>query len=263
MLTFIPCGARIIQDTALGVNVSYQAIAFDLGGVIIDSELLHEQAARIVANDRGLRISEQDWFRIHGAAYENFFAYLPSIGNDLHNEECVRACIRDAYRWYYRLVKKYAKLYDGAIDVLETARSAYPFVALTTSVEWPLVQVVFRKFRKYRLESFFDHVVSGSQVLLTKPFPEPYLVTASYFGVKPRDMVVVEDSYVGLRSAFLAGVHARIYISTKHDALTPRGDASPVVTRKMSRLPVYTVTDHVELEVLLRLGFETNYGGSD
>jgi beta-phosphoglucomutase len=244
--------------------MSYLAIAFDLGGVIVDSESMHEHAARIVARAYGLSISEDYWSRVHGASYESFFGCLWPLATDPLQRPRLLSCISESYRWYYRLVKRRATLYNGAIEVLETARTRFQFVALTTSIEWPLVQAVFSKFKKHRLSSYFDHVISGSQVMQTKPFPEPYLVTAHYFGVKPRDMIVVEDSLVGLRSARLSGVRARILLTTGKEKNThAKRDPSGLLTKKTMQLSRYTVKDHESLERLLRYGLGAEYGGTD
>jgi len=51
----------------------------------------------------------------------------------------------------------------------------------------------------------FDAVVSGDDVVNSKPHPEPYLRGAELLGVKPEDCVSIEDSEPGIRSAAAAG----------------------------------------------------------
>lgn len=52
----------------------------------------------------------------------------------------------------------------------------------------------------------FATVVTGDQVRLGKPHPEPYLEAARRLGVDPADCVAVEDSPTGAASATAAGV---------------------------------------------------------
>ncbi len=52
----------------------------------------------------------------------------------------------------------------------------------------------------------FTTVVTGDQVRLGKPHPEPYLEAARRLGVDPADCVAVEDSPTGAASATGAGV---------------------------------------------------------
>lgn len=51
----------------------------------------------------------------------------------------------------------------------------------------------------------FDAVVSGDDVVESKPHPEPYLRGAELLGVDPADCIAIEDSEPGIRSAYAAG----------------------------------------------------------
>ena len=51
----------------------------------------------------------------------------------------------------------------------------------------------------------FDAVVSGDDVVNSKPHPESYLRGAELLGVNPADCIAIEDSEPGIRSAAAAG----------------------------------------------------------
>jgi HAD superfamily hydrolase (TIGR01509 family) len=51
----------------------------------------------------------------------------------------------------------------------------------------------------------FDAVVSGDDVVESKPHPESYLRGAELLGVDPADCIAIEDSEPGIRSAAAAG----------------------------------------------------------
>lgn len=51
----------------------------------------------------------------------------------------------------------------------------------------------------------FRVIVTGDQVELGKPHPEPYLTAAAALGVRPEDCVAIEDSNTGAKSAEAAG----------------------------------------------------------
>ena len=51
----------------------------------------------------------------------------------------------------------------------------------------------------------FSVVVTGDQVELGKPHPEPYLTAAAALGIEPGDCVAIEDSNTGAKSAEAAG----------------------------------------------------------
>lgn len=53
----------------------------------------------------------------------------------------------------------------------------------------------------------FTVSVTGDEVGLGKPHPEPYLLAAERLGVRPDQCVAIEDSPTGVRSALAAGCH--------------------------------------------------------
>jgi len=54
-------------------------------------------------------------------------------------------------------------------------------------------------------EGSFATIVTGDQVTVGKPHPEPYLTAAAALGVDPADCVAIEDSNTGAKSAEAAG----------------------------------------------------------
>ena len=57
-----------------------------------------------------------------------------------------------------------------------------------------------------RLESFFDVVITSSDVARGKPFPDVYLHAASLLGSDPENCVVFEDIPAGIASGRAAGM---------------------------------------------------------
>jgi HAD superfamily hydrolase (TIGR01509 family) len=51
----------------------------------------------------------------------------------------------------------------------------------------------------------FAAVVTGDEVTVGKPHPEPYLTAAALLGVDPRACIAIEDSNTGAKSAEAAG----------------------------------------------------------
>jgi beta-phosphoglucomutase-like phosphatase (HAD superfamily) len=63
-----------------------------------------------------------------------------------------------------------------------------------------------RKLATSGIASFFDIVITGSDVSEPKPAPEGYLKAAAALGVDPARCVVFEDSAFGVRAALAAGM---------------------------------------------------------
>jgi len=90
---------------------------------------------------------------------------------------------------------------DGAVELLGDLKDA--------GVPCGLVTMSYERFVAPVLavlpEGSFATVVTGDNVTVGKPHPEPYLTAARLLGVDPRDCVAIEDSNTGAKSAEAAG----------------------------------------------------------
>jgi phosphoglycolate phosphatase len=193
--------------------MSYRAIVFDLGGVLLDCEEAHANAVRRVAVQLRLHLGTDTAQQIRGGAYEDFFDRILSLPENAGCQARPPQAALQAYDYYYDEVRRSARLFPGALEVLEAARTLFPFVAIATSSEWRLVDVALRHFG---LGGYFDGIISGDHITQKKPAPEAFLVAAWLLGVKPSAMIVVEDSIHGIRGARLARAHV-VGIATNND----------------------------------------------
>lgn len=193
--------------------MSYRAIVFDLGGVLLDCEDAHANAVRRVVAQLRLHVDADALRQVRGGAYEDFFDRTLSLPENSGCQARPTQAALQAYDYYYEEVRRSARLFPGAVEVLEAARSMFASVAIATSSEWRLVDVALRHFG---LSGFFDGIISGDHITQKKPAPEAFLVAAWLLGVKPRSMIVVEDSTHGIRGARLARAHV-VGIATNRD----------------------------------------------
>lgn len=89
----------------------------------------------------------------------------------------------------------------GAVALLERLREAGTPCGLVTMSYQRFVAPVLAALPP----GTFDTVVTGDEVTVGKPHPEPYLTAAAALGVRPEDCVAIEDSNTGTKSAVAAG----------------------------------------------------------
>jgi HAD superfamily hydrolase (TIGR01509 family) len=116
------------------------------------------------------------------------------------------------------------------MDMLDSLGT--PF-ALATSSGRPWVD---KHFTAHGLEARFRAVVARGDVINGKPDPEPYLKAAAALAVAPDEVLAIEDSPTGIRSAHAAGMmtvlapdliqpdeetraRAHLIVSSLHDVL--------------------------------------------
>ena len=95
-----------------------------------------------------------------------------------------------------------------------------------------LVTMSYRRFAEAALralpEGTFSAVVTGDEVDLGKPHPEPYLKAAELLGVPVRDCIAIEDSETGAVSAETAG--CRVLVVPHHVDVEPTPSRRVVLT---------------------------------
>lgn len=202
------------------------AVLCDLDGLLVDSEILHFEAYRIVLAEYGIRLTVEHF--VDGWLSGNRYgtkAHLESVGatspEDFENARAKKSAL------FRELSKGKLELMPGAAIFLKRVkeagipcgvgtggyRSEYEFIAEECDL-WPYVQVF----------------VGGDDVENNKPSPDIFEEVAARLGVPKKECVVFENSDIGLRAATSAGIRCIVAPSP----LTRRQDfsaAEKIVTR--------------------------------
>jgi beta-phosphoglucomutase len=94
-----------------------------------------------------------------------------------------------------------ADILPGALETIDALKAKGVRVAVASyQQERP------DHLEKTGLSGRFDAVADGTDITLSKPDPEVFLVAAAKLGVSPGDCVVVEDAEAGLEAALAAGM---------------------------------------------------------
>ncbi len=194
------------------------AVIFDMDGVIIDSEPLHEKAQSIVFERHRLEVPPSVYTDFKGQTEEDVFDYVVEAFGD---------GTLDASS----LVRQKHEAYAGLMDEMEPIAGALEFIAFLSAAGYALGLTTSairdnqqRAFEKFGLSPFFRTVVTAEDVTRPKPDPQPYRITASRMGVEPEKCLVIEDSLHGVRSALAAGCQvAALTTSFGAEALATAG----------------------------------------
>ena len=181
------------------MRTDFQAVIFDLDGVIINSEPLHERAQRIVFEEYTLDVPDLFYEEVKGKTEEQVFEYA------------IRTYARQALDPAELVARKH-QVYDEVMADLQPVDGALAFIqqlhrtgmplGLTTSATQANQQ---RAFEMFELAPYFQTVVTVADISRPKPDPDPYLTTAAQLGIPPEECLVVEDSQPGVLSARRAG----------------------------------------------------------
>jgi beta-phosphoglucomutase-like phosphatase (HAD superfamily) len=198
-----------------------RAIVFDFDGVIANSEPLHFRAFRDVLADRGLTLTEADYYTRY-LGFDDLGAFR-AIGKDQGRAWTVadlRSLTDDKAVRMEVLERDASVLFPGAVEAIQRTAAAVP-IAIASGA---LGAEIRRVLDGANLTHHFAAIVAAEDTAAGKPAPDPYqravalLSTAMDLdGLAPGDCVAIEDSRWGIASARAAGLRA-VGVTTSYDA---------------------------------------------
>lgn len=177
-------------------EIFFEAVLFDLDGVVIDSNGPIVAFWRQLAAEHGICLTETDIIeRIYGIPSRDT---LDTLFAPLSAEQKDRA-FEKLFQFENEL--KYTAI-PGVAAFLERLRSFDIPTALVTSSEWPKVR---RVFEQLNLSQAFTTVITKDLIIRGKPDPEGYQVAAGKLNIDPERCLVFEDAVSGVQAAVAAG----------------------------------------------------------
>jgi HAD superfamily hydrolase (TIGR01509 family) len=175
------------------------AVIFDLDGVLVDSEVVWDDARREVARETGGTWREDAQRAMMGMSSAEWSRYMhEEIGVPLSAEEIsarVVERVEDLYRERLPLIR-------GAREAVVSLRGHWR-LAIASSANRSIIDLVLELAD---LADCFGATVSSEEVPHRKPAPDVYLEAARRIARDPASCVVVEDSVNGLRAGAAAGM---------------------------------------------------------
>jgi HAD superfamily hydrolase (TIGR01509 family) len=178
----------------------FAAIVFDMDGVVVDSEPLHERAFLDVFAELGYADGHGiDFVAYYGrsdkAVWVDFIArHHPPQGLD-------ELLTRKQQR-FIELVRRQKPIFGAVVPLLEQLAPRYPLALASGSPPVVIDEVLALD----GLRRFFPVVVSIQDVGKSKPAPDVFLRTAELLQVAPSACCVIEDAVVGVEAALAAGM---------------------------------------------------------
>ena len=196
-------------------------VIFDMDGVIVDSEPLHERAFCEVMDELGYGRNHG----VHFADYvgrSDFELWEDFVARHKPSQPLAELLAMKRQR-VIDVVRQAQPIFDGLPELVEKL-AARCRLALASGSEHPVIEAVLSL---KGLRPFFSVVVSSSEVEHGKPAPDIFLRTAQLLGVVPQDCWVIEDSKPGVAAGLAAGMRV-IAITNTHSA-QELGQATHVV----------------------------------
>ena len=122
-------------------------------------------------------------------------------------------------------------------DFVKDVRSKGIKTAVVTSSNLEKMLNVYNKHPEFK--GYFDEILTSEDFEESKPSPDCYFKAAARFGVSPKECIVFEDSFNGLRSGIASGARV-IGLATTYSV----AEIEPYTKEVISNYDGFTLSDH-------------------
>ncbi len=194
-------------------------IFFDLDGTLADSLPATYKAHLNFLTQFGIIDNKKGFEEVNGPSLPEIINILKTkyklVGDKKYLLDLYRGAIIDAYRKI--------KPFNGVEAILKELKNRDYKLALVTSADQ---EIAMKFIKNQKLNKYFQNYVFGNEVRKAKPDPEIYNLAMKRISASPDSVVVIEDSYNGIKSAKATGVFVIGLANnqTKEDLLSAGAD---------------------------------------
>lgn len=212
----------------------FEAIIFDLDGLMLNTEVVFHLTGTEVLRRRDKPAPPELFAAMMGHRAKEAYGImidmmqLTDSVEDLHTE---------SRKVFYDLLDQHLMPMPGLMGLLDAVEDAGFNKAVATSSDRLYAEDLLGR---YGLLSRFGAILTGDDVLHSKPHPEIYQRAMDGIGALPEKTLVLEDSNAGVRSAKAAGCFA---VAVPHSHTHGQ-------TYEQADLIINTLADPILLETL-------------
>ena len=186
--------------------MQYQAVIFDLDGVICFTDEYHYLAWKALADKLRIPFDRTVNNRLRGVSRMASLEIVLEAYNGPALSEEEKQALAEEKNNIYRESLKLMSTADLSAEVKETLDElrarGYLLAIGSSSKNTPFI------LRQIGLEGYFDAVSDGNNITHSKPDPEVFLKAAEMLNLEPAVCLVVEDAVSGAEAAHRGGMKA-------------------------------------------------------
>jgi len=200
----------------------YEAVVFDMDGVLADSEPVYFAAMQVVLAPMGHDVTEAHQRDMMGHSIEDTWAYLQRT---FAIEGPLDALVQSYDQELVRQLALLTEPLPGVRELIAALRERGVPIAVASSSLPSWIEALLGGLE---LNDAFDALVSATMVPHPKPAPDIYVEAARRLGKAPERCIAIEDTPTGLASAKAAGM-LTVQVRAASTAWPPQPDADVVL----------------------------------
>ncbi len=186
-----------------------KAVIWDMDGVIADTAPYHFKAWHEVFRKSDVNFTEEDFKRHFGQRNDTIIR--STLGQSISQGDLDNIA-NEKEANYRRLVAPNIEPLPGAINLIKLLNKNGVKMAIASSAPVENIQLIARGLG---IDSYFQAIVWGREVMEGKPSPQGFLLAAQKLGIEPGNCIVIEDAVAGVAAAKSAGMKC-LAVTTTH-----------------------------------------------
>ncbi|MDI9481042.1 MAG: beta-phosphoglucomutase [Syntrophomonadaceae bacterium] len=187
--------------------MKYQAVIFDLDGVLVHTDRYHYLAWKTIADELGVTFDEKINNRLRGVSRMACLEIvLETYDEPLTDEQ--KAYYAERKNQRYKQLLEELSTQDLSDEIRHTMVSLREHgVKLAIGSSSKNAKLILQRIG---LDDFFDAVSDGTNIVHSKPHPEVFLKASDYLGILPQQCLVIEDAMAGVEAALAANMDCAV-----------------------------------------------------
>lgn len=175
-----------------------KAVVFDLDGLMFNTEDVFNISGRELIGRRGKELTDEVLSQMMGRRAHEAFTVMAEL---LDLTEPIEDLLDESRVIFYEQLEQHLAPMPGLFELLDHIEAAQLPKGVATSSHRPYLEDILGR---YDLMDRFHMMLTAEDVSEGKPHPEIYLKAAETLGIAPQEMLVLEDSEAGTKSAAAA-----------------------------------------------------------
>ncbi|MDR3071026.1 MAG: HAD family phosphatase [Endomicrobium sp.] len=196
----------------------FEAVFFDMDGVVVDSMPYHFISWFEVLRQYGVRINPFVIFEMEGTKWDEFVKLMFKQSGKLLLPEIMETIHKKREELFKKHFQRY--IFENIFEFIKSLKNKGNLVGLVTGSNLREVENLLPK----ELYKLFDTVITGDMIKKAKPDPYPYLIAAKNLKILPKNCIVIENAPYGIKAAKAAGMFCCAVVTSLNRASLKEAD---------------------------------------
>ena len=187
------------------MTITFEAVIFDLDGVLTDTAKYHYLAWKKIADEQEIYFDLAINERLKGIDRLNSLEIILEKAHRVYSTAEKERLISVKNDYYRSLIQNMSPqdLLPGVLEALKQVKKAGLKVGLAS-----VSKNAFFVIDRLEIGAYFDYMADASKIKKGKPDPEIFLNVAENLNVKSTNCIGVEDAAAGVKAIKAAGMYA-------------------------------------------------------